>query len=174
MTTDHLEVRARRVVAGVGADGKSTIVSDGFTDTRLATPAFTINQTWGVKSVPTHVLADNALGMEAVIQPPPQGFYHVIATFPPDSELDYEEFADSLAAAGASDSFVEHDVPGMHQTDTVDIVTILSGETYVVLEKAETLLKAGDTFIQRGTKHRWRNKSDKPCVHSTVMISASR
>ena len=174
MAGEHLQARARVVVAGVDEEGRSTIVSDRFSETRLATPAFTINQTWGVKEVPTHVHADNALGVEAVIPPPPQGFYHVLATFPPDSELDYEEFASSLAAAGAAESFVEDQVPGMHETDTVDIVTILSGETYVVLEKGETLLKAGDTFIQRGTKHRWRNKSDKPCVHSTVMISARR
>src|SRR3954447_4509396 len=105
MTGEHLRARARVVVAGLDEQGRSSIVSDGLTETRLATPAFTINQTWGVKSVPTHVQADNALGLEAVIPPPPQGFYHVLATFPPDSELDYEEFASALAAAGAADSF---------------------------------------------------------------------
>lgn len=174
MAGEHLQARARVVVAGVDDQGRSTIVSDGFTETRLATPAFTLNQTWGVKSVPTQVSAENVLDVEAVIPPPSQGFYHVLATFPPDSELDYDQFEGALAAAGAAESFTEHKVPGMHQTDTVDIVTILSGETYVVLENGETLLRAGDVFIQRGTKHRWRNESDKPCVHSTVMIAATR
>jgi hypothetical protein len=176
MAGEHMEMRVRRVVAGLDESGRSTVISDGFTETRAATPAFTLNQIWQVTSVPPHVMAENTLGDVAVIPPPPNGFTHVIAAFPPDSEWDYERgFEGSLAATGAVDAHVEHDeVPGMHQTDTVDIITILSGECYVVLETGETLLKQGDTFIQRGTKHAWRNRSDKPCVHSTLMVGATR
>ena len=59
-----------------------------------------------------------------------------------------------MAAAGAADSHVDDNVdPGMHQTDSVDIIYIVSGECVVILEEAETVLRAGDTFIQRGTKH---------------------
>ena len=76
-----------------------------------------------------------------------------------------------MAAAGAADSYVEDNAdPGMHRRTAVDIITIVSGECVVVLEEAETVLKAGDTFIQRGTKHAWRITGDQPCVHSTLMV----
>ncbi len=176
MAGEHKELRVRRVIAGIDSDGRSTIVSDGFTSPRLVTDTMTINQTWGLASVPSSIAEENALGEEAVIPPPPNGLYHVICAFAPDSEweTDPEKFKAAMAAAGASENFVEGQDPGMHETDTVDIITILSGECYVRLEKAETLLRTGDVFIQRGTKHAWKNKGDVPCVHSTVMIAARR
>lgn len=171
------EMRVRRVVAGLDENGKSTIVSDGFTETRLVADAFVLNQIWQVRDCPPGVNDENTLGLEAVIPPPPNGFTHVIATFPPDSSWEYAAggYEASMTAAGAAGSYVEHDAdPGMHQTDSVDIIYIVSGECVVVLEEAETVLRAGDTFIQRGTKHAWRVTGSEPCVHSTLMVGARR
>ena len=85
--------------------------------------------------------------------------------FPPDSAWDpASQYRESLAAIQAGDAIGEDDAPGMHVTDTLDIVTILSGELYVVLEDCETLLRPGDTVVQRGTKHTWSNRSEEPCV----------
>ena len=40
---------------------------------------------------------------------------------------------------------------------------------YAILESTETLLKAGDTIVQRGTKHSWSNRTDDivtmTCIH---------
>lgn len=59
----------------------------------------------------------------------------------------------------------------MHQTDTIDFITIISGEIYLTLDDgSETLLKAGDTLIQRGTNHAWINRGSVPCVFSAVMV----
>jgi quercetin dioxygenase-like cupin family protein len=44
-------------------------------------------------------------------------------------------------------------IPGMHSEDTLDIVTVVSGEIYVVLEAGETVLREGDTLVMRGAKH---------------------
>lgn len=177
MAGKYEDVRVRRVVAGLDENGKSTIVSDGFTETRLVTDAFILNQIWQVQECPPHVNDENTLGAEAVIPPPPHGFTHVLATFPPDSSWAYGPggYEESMAAAGAADSYVDGNAdPGMHETDTVDIITIVSGECVVVLEEAEAVLQAGDTFIQRGTKHAWRVTGDQPCVHSTLMVGARR
>jgi len=65
-------------------------------------------------------------------------------------------------------------VPGMHQTDSIDVVTVISGEIWAVVQTGETLLKAGDTIIQRGTRHAWRNRSDAPCTVSALHISVVR
>ncbi|KQT93488.1 hypothetical protein ASG49_00215 [Marmoricola sp. Leaf446] len=177
MAGKYDDVRVRRVVAGLAENGRSTIVSDGFTETRLVTDAFVLNQIWQVPNCPPNVDDENTLGSEAVIPPPPNGFTHVLATFPPDSSWAYGSggYEASMAAAGAADGYVEDGTdPGMHQTDSVDIITIVSGECVVILEEAETVLRAGDTFIQRGTKHAWRVSGDEPCVHSTLMVGARR
>ena len=184
MAMEHLEHRARRVVVGTDEHGRSTIVSDGNTETRLVTEAFTRNVIWGATEVPTPVTADNAMTDAALIPPPPAGYYYDISTFPPDSEWDYEGgYAKALAAAGVGDpDEVEnaHDVdgpgaiPGMHQTDTIDIVTVISGEIWCVVETGETLVKAGDTVVHRGTWHAWRNRSDAPCTVAALHISVVR
>jgi quercetin dioxygenase-like cupin family protein len=54
------------------------------------------------------------------------------------------------------------------------MVTVVSGELYAVLETAETLLRPGDTFIQRGTKHAWSNRGTEPVTVVAVMMAAKR
>ncbi len=61
----------------------------------------------------------------------------------------------------------------MHVHDTLDIVTVVSGELHIVLETGETLLRQGDSVIVRGVLHSWSNKTDKPVVLTSLMMSAS-
>jgi mannose-6-phosphate isomerase-like protein (cupin superfamily) len=171
MAGEYSSVHARRIVIGLDDEGKSSIVSDGLTQTRLITGAFTRNDIWQATSVPTPVMAENTLGDKAVIPPPPRGYTYNITAFPPDSEWDYEAgYAQALAEAGAEGS----GIPGMHETETVDIVTIISGELWVVVETGETLLKPGDTLVQRGTRHAWRNRGDVPAVMVAIQIAVTR
>lgn len=74
----------------------------------------------------------------------------------------------------AGDSVGKGDVPGMHTTDTVDIVTVISGEIWALVETGETLMKQGDTLMQRGTKHAWRNRSDSDCTIGALHMSVTR
>jgi quercetin dioxygenase-like cupin family protein len=60
----------------------------------------------------------------------------------------------------------------MHRTQTVDYGIVLSGEVYLVLDKEETLLKAGDVVVQRGTNHAWSNRSNEPCRMAFILIDA--
>ena len=183
MAGEHLEARARRVLVGLDDAGRSTIISDADVETRLATPAFTRNVIWGADVVPTPVMAENAITEAATIPPPPAGYYCDISTFPPDSEWDYEGgYGVALAQAGVGEADAgagasEHDArttPGMHQTETIDIVTVISGEIWAVVETGETLVRAGDTVVQRGTWHAWRNRSQAPCTVMAVHISVVR
>jgi hypothetical protein len=175
MTGKHREVRARRVVTGLDENGTSTIVSDDLTETRLEADAFTLNHLWKALKVPDDCLQENALDAEVLIPPPAAGFTYLISTFPPDSQWDFKSgYAGSLAAAGAAETFVEDEIPGLHETDTFDIITIISGEVYAILESAETLLKAGDTIIQRGTKHSWSNRTDDIVTMTCIHFGATR
>ena len=48
----------------------------------------------------------------------------------------------------------------MHRTRTLDLGIILEGEVELELDNGvKRVLKAGDTIVQRGTVHRWRNVS---------------
>jgi mannose-6-phosphate isomerase-like protein (cupin superfamily) len=175
MSREYRLTRARRVVTGLDDEGRSTILSDGLTETRLLTDAFARNDIWQATSVPGSALAENTLGETAVIPPPPMGYTYNITSFPPDKEWDYEAgYARALATAAAADSTSADDVPGMHTTETVDIVTILSGELWAIVETGETLLSPGDTLVQRGTKHAWQNRGDVPAVMVAIQISATR
>ena len=70
---------------------------------------------------------------------------------------------------------LEPDNPGMHTTDTIDYVVVLSGETWLELDHGERLLvRAGDTVVQNGTRHAWRNTSEEPCVMAVALVGATR
>ena len=177
MTGEHLKTQARVVVSGLGDDGKSTIISDGDSTCRVAAPGFTVVELWQADSLPTPVLSDSTLGAEPVIDPPKAGLVVRVAAFPPDSEFDAEGYAASLDAFHGEDSHGEGESGSAgvwHETDTVDVVTVISGEVYAVLENKETLLKPGDTIINRGVKHIWSNRTDKPCVIVATMMAGTR
>jgi mannose-6-phosphate isomerase-like protein (cupin superfamily) len=174
---EHLNAEARRVVSGLDRDGRSAIVSDENTTTRLAAEAFTVCDIWQVTGLPTKVAADTTLTSDVVLDPPLAGFTYRVTTFPPDSEWDpAASYQDSLAAMGGAGAHVADDggIPGLHQTDTVDIITVLSGELHAVLETGEAHLRPGDSFVQRGTKHTWSNRGDVPCTIVAVQMGATR
>ena len=62
--------------------------------------------------------------------------------------------------------------PGFHRTDTVDYALVLEGEIWAVLDETETLMRAGDVLIQRGTYHAWDNRSDAVCRIAFVLLDA--
>jgi len=68
---------------------------------------------------------------------------------------------------------------GMHRTDTVDLVTVIEGETNVAYPgedgtEHEITIKVGDFLIHNGTFHRWHNRSGKTCTLLFVAIAAER
>jgi mannose-6-phosphate isomerase-like protein (cupin superfamily) len=155
---DYLNPRARRVVTGVDADGKSAIVKDENTSTRITLPLFTLNDIWRLDSLPSRVDDDETLTGEVELDPPPTGLVVRLATVPPDSEVDPVAQRESIEV--------------LH--DTVDVVTVVSGEIYAVLETGETLLRRGDTIIHRANKHTWSNRTDRPVTVLVLMVPATR
>jgi len=175
MAGEHRDFESRLIVTGLDADGRSIFVSDGPTTDRLVADGYTRNHLWQATEVPTPVMAPNGPGDASIIPPPPAGYNYVITAFAPDSQWDYEGgYARILAESGAADAVDPTDAPGMHTTDTIDIVTVISGEACVLLETGETTMRQGDTIVQRGTKHAWRNRTDDPCVVSAVHVSVVR
>ena len=64
---------------------------------------------------------------------------------------------------------------GMHTTDTVDYEFVISGEVVLELDDgAEVTLRPGDTVVQNGTRHAWRNRTSEPAVLVVVLVGAKR
>lgn len=62
----------------------------------------------------------------------------------------------------------------MHQTPTVDLVTVVSGAvSFALADGTETALVAGDTVVLRGTEHAWRNRSEEPALLAVVLLGAA-
>ncbi|HEX2316468.1 MAG TPA: cupin domain-containing protein [Thermomonospora sp.] len=175
MADSHTEVRARRVVAGVDADGRSAIVQDEESATRVSLPGFTVNDIWRLDSLPVRAEDDDTLTGEVELDPPAHGLVVRLATFPPDSEVDPAAYGASIDTLHGSDANAEDEaVMGMHRTDTVDIVTVVSGEIHAVLETGETLLRPGDSIVNRGNMHAWSNRSDRPATVVATMVPLRR
>jgi len=70
---------------------------------------------------------------------------------------------------------MDPDVPGMHTTDSIDYVLVVSGEVTLELDDGkQTVLRAGDVVIQNGTRHAWRNHGTESCTIVGVAIGADR
>jgi len=66
---------------------------------------------------------------------------------------------------------LEPENPGMHRTATIDYEYVVSGRCVLELDDgASRELGPGDTVIQNGTRHAWRNPFEEPCVMVVVLI----
>ncbi len=81
-----------------------------------------------------------------------------------DTQTEMTEFASTL----------DPDRPGMHMSDTLDFVYVLSGEMYLELDRGEVLVKQGDAVVGRGGWHNWRVETEEPCVIMSLMLGAER
>ena len=69
--------------------------------------------------------------------------------------------------------YLEPDVPGMHTTPTIDFEVVVSGQIVLELDDgASVTLAPGDTVVQNGTRHRWRNDGDVPAVVAVFICGA--
>jgi mannose-6-phosphate isomerase-like protein (cupin superfamily) len=63
----------------------------------------------------------------------------------------------------------------MHTTVTIDFEVVLSGQVICELDDgAEVTLNPGDTFVQNGTRHRWRNPGTEPAVLFVALLGAKQ
>lgn len=177
MTESYTEVQARRIITGEDENGKSYFVEDSNTTVRHSSDANTKCDIWRATSLPVSVRDGD--GMEDLLvrtSPEEGGFVYRLVTFRPDSEWDATKgFADANGPLPGMVPLEEADgIGGLHSTETVDILTVLSGELTARMQHGETVLRPGDTIVQRGTKHTWYNRTTELVTAVVVMVSATR
>jgi len=168
----------RRIVTGHNAKGQSVIVSDAPSPHVLALPGrgdFGLTNLWVTDRSPaSNAGSADAAARPVVLEPPANGTIFRVVEFPPEKGGGPFDRDAAFAAMGA-DHAMDRDAsrhPGMHKTSTVDYAIVLSGEIYALMDEGETLMKAGDTLVQRGTNHAWSNRSAAPCLVAFILVNA--
>ena len=172
-------MKVRRVVTGHTPEGKSTVASDTEVDgiTMLRSEH---HRLWGADEVLTFP-DDGSPPPFTNYFPPVGGFRFALFTVRPQSEVRRDQIDENLMAKDLEEKmpgalkYFEPDNPGMHTTDTIDFVYVISGEVWLELDNGEEVhLKPGDTVVQNGTRHAWRNKGSEPCRMVGCLIGARR
>ena len=154
----------RRVITGVGADGRSCVISDSGPEKRAL-----MDMAGG---------EDLLAGTHEDLQRPHepgigQAVDGLLWTSDGDAPL-------SLGPHGARESgwsvqwhrtlFGPHTAARLHTTPTFDVDAVLSGEVDLVLENGVVHLGPGDTVVIPGVMHGWRT-GDGACDFIVVMWS---
>ena len=144
----------RRVVTGITEDGKSVIISDG---TVPKNAQYSGNYGFG-----------SDIWLEQIIP--------VDLTNKNDPLIDY--IVKTEPPTGGVVARIVHWNPGreypIHSTKTIDIIIIISGQMKLILDESDTILKSGDSVIQRGTNHGWEVVGTEPCVFAAILLSADK
>jgi mannose-6-phosphate isomerase-like protein (cupin superfamily) len=100
----------------------------------------------------------------------------ILLKIPPDGTVDpaidpADIYKESVETSPGIAQLFEPDGSGMHTTPTVDYVTVISGELDLDLDDGNVItLKPGETVVQLGARHAWRNHTKEPAVAVFVLI----
>jgi hypothetical protein len=158
------ETALRRVITGEDAGGRSVVVIDGPPSGEVGAAGLGgLYEIWHEAVSGAITLKDTADRGEAlpilapskgkvkvrwfVIEPPPPGV-------PPEAIK--AAARERFRGFGAEHELRDQDRhPAMHQTETLDIICLISGDVSLILDDTETRLSPGQIVIQRGTSHAW-------------------
>jgi mannose-6-phosphate isomerase-like protein (cupin superfamily) len=170
--------RVRRVVTGHNAEGRSCFLMDGLAPNvkeMESMPGVALTDLWETTASPaSNEGSADATARPVRLEPPKDGTLLRIVEFPLDSvwrgRADAGRAFDSIGAGHAPDK--ASDDPMRHKTNTVDYIIVLKGEIYAIMDEGETLLKAGDILVQRGTNHSWSVRGNEPCIVAAILVNA--
>jgi quercetin dioxygenase-like cupin family protein len=143
----------RRVVTGHDEEGRSVFLSDGVPPViHSAAEGVRFVELWATDAAPAPVAATEPEPTERPLTVPPG---------PSGTKVRINEIPPGAASP-------------MHRTETIDYGIVLSGEITLELDNgATTTLRAGDVVIQRGTDHRWENRSSDVARVAFVLIDGA-
>jgi mannose-6-phosphate isomerase-like protein (cupin superfamily) len=173
-------MQVRRVVTGHSPEGKAIVASDQVLAplTMALLPGAEFHRIWGGDTTPTFP-DDGTEQPQAEYFPPVGGFRFGTFSVAPQStalpdDLDLgAAFAEMEAKLPGLAGYMEPDSPGMHTTPTIDFEYVVSGRVVLELDDGVTVeLGPGDTVVQNGTRHAWRNPYDEPCTMVVFIVGA--
>jgi hypothetical protein len=173
----------RRIVTGHDTEGRAIIQEDGPPPRvqRIGSeigPVF--YEIWNTREAPARIDRASGEPHEDGIQlaPPPNGTRIRVLDIPPEdpriAALTPEEARAHFESIGAPAAAQHHGEGSrhafMHRTETIDYGIVLDGEITLIVDEGETIARAGDIVVQRGTNHGWANRSDRNCRIAFILI----
>jgi hypothetical protein len=178
-----MSVQVRQVITGRDANGKSVVVSDEATPAIEvgALPGAQFYMVWGTEDG-TATVGTKAQDAELFpFFPGPGGTRFLLLRFAPESSAPQPVGSPDDLSAEVEDKLpgligaFEPDNPSMHTTDTIDYGLCVEGEVWLELDDGQDVhLTPGTCVVQRGTRHAWHNRSDKPALMVYVIVGADR
>ena len=172
-----MTLSVKRVVTANDDEGKSYFLYDGPADTVVVQPGrrLTFHELWETDGpLASNEGTEDAAKRPVAHHPPLGGSRFRIVELLPERAQDDEAISNDFSLIAAPNVQVEGAAdPTVHRNETVDYNIVLSGEVVAITDRDETVLRAGDVLIQRGTAHTWQNRSDAPCIFASVMVSAA-
>ena len=177
----------RRIVTGHDSAGRAIIQEDA-PPPRVARiggeygPMF--YEVWNTRATPAPIDRTGSEPAETgiVLAPPKNGTRIRVLDIPPEGDnfaaVSPEEARAHFAeiGAGSASSFgagVSARHAMMHRTETIDYGIVLDGEIVLIMDEGETVVRAGDIVVQRGTNHGWANRSERVCRIAFVLIDGA-
>ena len=172
----------RLIVTGLDVHGKSAVISDRSVEARTAAavPGYGWHRLWSWDETPT---VPNS-GVEPAGPnhfPAPGGVRFIVFTVPPSTVATPDDLDTEAARIELEEKFpgrlahMEDHQTGLHTTATIDFIYVADGEISLELDDHhEVHLKTGDTLVQNGVRHAWRNHSSKPCTLIVTIFGAER
>ncbi|GAA0299157.1 cupin domain-containing protein [Sphingomonas oligophenolica] len=176
----------RRIVTGHDPQGNAVIQEDG-PPPRVQRIGGEIGpifyEVWNTRETPARI--DRASGEPVedgiTLAPPKNGTRIRVLDIPPEdariAELTPEaaqaHFAEVGAGAASSHSSSGSRHAFMHRTETIDYGIVIEGELTLIVDTGETVVRAGDIVIQRGTNHGWANRTSSNCRIAFILIDGA-
>lgn len=176
----------RRIVTGHDAQRRAILQEEGPPPRvqRIGGPTGPIfYEIWNTRETPAPIDRASGEPEEAgiILAPPRNGTRIRVLDIPPDDasfeKLTPEEARAHFAEIGAAEASSHHGEGSrhahMHRTETIDYGIVLEGEIVLIVDEGETLCRAGDIVVQRGTNHGWANRSDSNCRIAFILIDGA-
>lgn len=171
----------KRYVVGPDAQGQSAVLMDEASNVQEQAGIFYRATLWSTRETPVNNEIEGDRGNETMTREPfPGGMLFRALEIPPDT-ADRQRHLAELARLNVevkqkhtptAADLARH--PSMHRTDTLDCITCVKGEIYLITDVDDVLMQPGDSVVIRGTNHGWSNRSDQPCLLVGCMIDATR
>lgn len=161
----------KRVVTGLDDDGNSvlTAVDEPGTVVRFG-PGFEVHEIWRVDEPPAS--PGDGYDPPAYSFEPERGAVFRVVVIPPDEAV-WESLERGDRWGRNSPYRATGDDYGLHGTDTLDLVTVVSGLVDLRMpDGTQERLEPGDVVVQRGAVHAWRNPGPDPLVLHVVMLGS--
>jgi quercetin dioxygenase-like cupin family protein len=156
----------RRVITGLGADGRSTVLSDGappvafhaasptgmakvgglWAGAEVGAGEAVVHELWALDDRPDRLQDDPTVAIDRPAYDPA----------PAATKWILKEMGPGLQAP-------------MHETPTVDYAVVVAGQVDLGLEDGGVTLHAGEAVLVNGVRHSWR-AGPEGCVLATVLV----